>query len=137
MRPPGGLFAAQFITCPDHRYQEFRSGIDWIQKHVFPGSLLLSLNRVNTAVQNTGVLSLYDLKDLGLDYAETLRQWRERFNASIHEVRKLGFDDYFQRTWNYYLAYSEAAFTWRNISVVQGLWAGPNTSWRPKVQSIP
>ncbi len=121
-----GIFAAQFITCPDSRYHELRRGADWIQKHIFPGSLLLSMNRVGQAVQRTGSMSLHTLHDLGLDYARTLAQWRERFNAQIDTVRQQGFDEHFIRSWNYYLAYCEAAFAWRNISVVQATWTGPN-----------
>ncbi|MFM7101867.1 MAG: class I SAM-dependent methyltransferase, partial [Verrucomicrobiota bacterium] len=97
------------------------------QKHIFPGSLLLSLNRVGQAVQRTGDLWLEDLHDLGLDYARTLRIWRERFNARLEEVRGQGFDERFVRSWNYYLAYCEAAFASRNISVVQATWGRPNT----------
>ncbi len=123
---PHGLFAAQFITCPDARHAELRRGVDWIQKHVFPGSLLLSMNRVGQAIQKTGSLSLHSLHDLGLDYARTLRVWRGRFNARLDEVHRLGFDERFIRTWNYYLAYCEAAFAWRNISVVQATWTAPN-----------
>lgn len=121
-----GIFAAQFITCPDARYHELRRGADWIQKHIFPGSLLLSMNRVGQAVQRTGSLSLHSLHDLGLDYARTLAEWRERFNSQLDAVRQQGFDDHFIRSWNYYLAYCEAAFAWRNISVVQATWTGPN-----------
>lgn len=121
-----GLFAAQFITCPDHRHGEFRRNVDWIQKHIFPGSLLLSMNRVGAVAQRTGSLSLHSLHDLGLDYARTLREWRSRFHGQLEAVRELGFDDRFIRTWDYYLAYCEAAFAWRNISVVQATWAGPN-----------
>jgi len=84
------------------------------------------MNRVGQAVQQTGSLSLHHLHDLGLDYARTLRVWRGRFNARLDEVRRLGFDDRFIRTWNYYLAYCEAAFAWRNISVVQATWTAPN-----------
>ncbi len=123
---PGGLFAAQFITCPEARYDDLRRGVDWIQKHIFPGSLLLSLNRVGQAVQRTGNLSLHTLHDLGADYARTLRSWRERFNGRLDAVRAMGFDERFIRSWNYYLAYCEAAFAWRNISVVQATWAPPN-----------
>jgi cyclopropane-fatty-acyl-phospholipid synthase len=123
---PQGLFAAQFITYPDSRYARLRDGVDWIQKHIFPGSLLLSLNRVGQAIQKTGSLSLHNLQDLGLDYAQTLRLWRGRFNGQLEAVRALGFDERFIRTWNYYLAYCEAAFAWRNISVVQATWTGPN-----------
>lgn len=123
---PGGLVAVQYITVPDSRHAELKRGVDWIQKHIFPGSLLLSMNRVGQAVQGTGRLSLHGLHDLGLDYARTLREWRARFNAQLDEVRRLGFDERFIRTWNYYLAYCEAAFAWRNISVVQATWTAPN-----------
>jgi cyclopropane-fatty-acyl-phospholipid synthase len=123
---PAGLFAAQFITYPDSRHDELRRGVDWIQKHIFPGSLLLSLNRVNQAMQRTGRLHLHTLHDMGLDYGRTLREWRQRFNLGLDEVRRQGFDEHFIRTWNYYLAYCESAFLWRNISVVQATWTAPN-----------
>lgn len=125
---PQGLFAAQFITCPDARHPRLRSGVDWIQKHIFPGSLLLSLNRVNAAIQRTGTLWMHDLHDMGPHYARTLRHWREAFNARLDEVRQLGFQEDFVRKWNYYLSYCEAAFAMRNISVVQALWTPPNNS---------
>ena len=123
---PDGLFAAQFITYPDSRHGELRRSVDWIQKHIFPGSLLLSLNRVNQCMQRTGRLHLHGLHDMGLDYGRTLREWRGRFNRGLDEVRRQGFDDHFIRTWNYYLAYCESAFLWRNISVVQATWTAPN-----------
>ena len=118
-----GRFAAQFITCPDARHADLRRGVDWIQKHIFPGSLLLSMNRVGAVVQKTGNLWLENLHDLGPDYARTLRIWRERFCARRDDVLAQGFDQRFIRTWNYYLAYCEAAFAWRNISVVQANWS--------------
>ncbi|MBN8245831.1 MAG: class I SAM-dependent methyltransferase [Verrucomicrobia bacterium] len=120
-----GRFAAQFITCPDARHAELRRGVDWIQKHIFPGSLLLSMNRVGQAIQRTGDLWLENLHDFGPDYARTLRRWRERFHARQQDVLAQGFDARFLRTWNYYLAYCEAAFAWRNISVVQATWSRP------------
>ena len=120
-----GRFAAQFITCPDARHAELRRGVDWIQKHIFPGSLLLSMNRVGQAIQRTGDLWLEDLHDFGRDYARTLRCWRDRFDSRRDAVLAQGFDERFLRTWNYYLAYCEAAFEWRNISVVQATWGRP------------
>ncbi len=116
-----GLMALQFITCPDDRYHQFRRGVDFIQKHIFPGSLLLSLNRVNDQLSRTGGFVLNQMTDFGQDYARTLRLWREAFNGRLDEVRGLGFDDRFIRKWNYYLCYCEAAFAMRNISVVHTL----------------
>jgi len=121
-----GLAAFQFITCPDSRYEEFRSGVDFIQKHVFPGSLLLSLNRVNELMTRSGGFLLHALDDMGRDYARTLRLWHGRFVDRLEDVRALGFDERFIRKWRYYLAYCEAAFAMRNISVVQAVYTRPN-----------
>lgn len=121
-----GLIALQFITCPDARYRAFRRGVDFIQKHIFPGSLLLSLNRVNEQLSHAGRFVLNRVEDFGPDYARTLRAWRENFEARLGEVRALGFDEAFLRKWGYYLSYCEAAFAMRNISVVQTLHTRPN-----------
>ena len=116
---PEGLIALQFITCPDARYNEFRSGVDFIQKYIFPGSLLLSLNRVNDQLTKSGGFVLHNVDDLAADYTKTLRAWHQNFRDRVDHVRALGFDERFIRKWSYYLAYCEAAFGMRNISVVQ------------------
>lgn len=121
-----GLMAFQVITSPDVRYDDFRKGVDWIQKHIFPGSLLPSIGAMIAAVQRSGPMHLFDLEDLGMDYARTLAEWRTRFNMALDEVRALGFDERFVRKWNYYLSYCEAGFAMRNISVVQMVFTGPN-----------
>ena len=123
---PGGLVALQFITCPDARYESFRHGVDFIQKHIFPGSLLLSLNRVSAELASAGGFVLHTADDFGTDYARTLRLWRGTFSAHLAEVRALGFDDRFIRKWTYYLSYCEAAFALRNISVVHTLYTRAN-----------
>lgn len=123
---PHGLLAIQYITVPDNRYKSLTKGVDWIQKVIFPGSLLLSVGRVNEVINKTGNLFLHHLEDLGLDYARTLSTWHDNFNSKLPEIRSLGFDTPFIRTWNYYLKYCEAAFATRNISVVQALYTRPN-----------
>ncbi|TND07665.1 MAG: cyclopropane-fatty-acyl-phospholipid synthase [Bacteroidetes bacterium] len=121
-----GFLALQVITSPDSRYDSLRKGVDWIQKHIFPGSLLPSVGRINEAVNRAGDLSLIDLKDMGRDYARTLAAWRTNFNGQSAEISKLGFDERFLRKWNYYLCYCEAAFSMRNINVMQLLYSRPN-----------
>ncbi|HNJ39677.1 MAG TPA: cyclopropane-fatty-acyl-phospholipid synthase family protein [Acidobacteriota bacterium] len=121
-----GLLALQMITCPDSRYELLRKGVDWIQKHIFPGSLLVSVGRVNQAINRTSDLYLHDLEDMGLFYARTLRLWRETFCQKLDQARALGFNDVFIRKWLYYLSYCEAAFAMRNISVVQVVYTRPN-----------
>jgi cyclopropane-fatty-acyl-phospholipid synthase len=131
-----GLMAMQFITVPDSQYEGLRKGVDWIQKHIFPGSLLLSMARVGEALGRTGEWCLHELEDLGASYSRTLRLWWEQFNARVADVRALGFDDRFIRKWNYYLQYCEAAFEERHISVVQACWTRPgNGSLRAAWQS--
>lgn len=121
-----GILALQVITCPDSRFESLRTGVDWIQKHIFPGSLLPSVAAINRAINNTGDLTMVDLKDLGLDYARTLNLWYHEFNKNISEVKRLGFSDTFIRKWNYYFCYCEAAFAMRNINVMQMVYARPN-----------
>ncbi|WP_231490493.1 cyclopropane-fatty-acyl-phospholipid synthase family protein [Pedobacter sp. Leaf170] len=127
---PDGIFAFQVITSPDSRYKQLRNGVDWIQKHIFPGSLLPSVAAINNAINNTGDLTMVDLKDMGLDYAKTLHLWFIEFNKSADKVRALGFDDTFIRKWNYYLNYCEAAFAMRNINVMQLVYSRPNNTSR-------
>ncbi|MBC7381705.1 MAG: class I SAM-dependent methyltransferase [Bacteroidia bacterium] len=122
-----GIFAFQVITCPDSRFASLKNGVDWIQKHIFPGSLLPSVAAINKAINDTGDLTLLDLKDLGNDYALTLNQWHKAFGKNIKAVKQLGFDERFIRKWNYYLNYCEAAFAMRNINVMQFVYARPNT----------
>lgn len=125
-----GIFALQVITCPDSRFENLKNGVDWIQKHIFPGSLLPSVGAINKAINEVCDLTLVDLKDIGLDYAHTLNIWQQEFIKNIDEVKKLGFDDYFIRKWNYYFAYCEAAFAMRNINVMQLVYTRPNNTQR-------
>jgi cyclopropane-fatty-acyl-phospholipid synthase len=123
---PDGLIGLQYITCPDSRYDKLRRNVDFIQKHIFPGSLLLSAERLGRLFGAAGNFALHDLHDLGACYARTLREWRSRFELRLDAVRGLGFDETFIRKWRYYLAYCEAGFDTRNISVVQALYSRPN-----------
>ncbi|MFL5773026.1 MAG: class I SAM-dependent methyltransferase [Flavisolibacter sp.] len=125
-----GILALQVITCPDSRYESLRNGIDWIQKHIFPGSLLPSVAEINKNINVTSDFTLVNLKDIGLHYATTLAEWRQQFNRNIPEVKKLGFDDSFIRKWNYYFCYCEAAFAMRNINVMQMVYVRPNNTDR-------
>jgi cyclopropane-fatty-acyl-phospholipid synthase len=125
-----GILALQVITSPDSRYESLRKGVDWIQKHIFPGSLLPSVGAINSAVNRTSDLTMVDLKDIGMDYATTLKLWFDAFNANLPKVRSLGFDEQFIRKWNYYLCYCEAAFAMRNINTMQLVYVRPNNSSR-------
>jgi cyclopropane-fatty-acyl-phospholipid synthase len=125
-----GLLGIQVITCPDSRYENLKKGVDWIQKHIFPGSLLPSIGAINKAVNNTSDMTLVNLEDMGLHYGKTLQLWFDAFNDNWHRIKELGFDETFKRKWNYYLCYCEAAFNMRNINVMQIVYTRPNNlSW--------
>ena len=121
-----GLMAIQVITSPDSRYRSFKKNVDWIQKHIFPGSLLPSVARIQGALQRTGELMLHDLEDLGPFYTKTLNHWQEAFRKNEARVRALGMNERFIRKWDYYFSYCKAAFRTRNISVIQAVYTRPN-----------
>jgi cyclopropane-fatty-acyl-phospholipid synthase len=115
---PGGRLALQVIVTPDHRYERYRRHADFIQLYVFPGGLCPSVGAISQAIQGTQ-LAIEQIDSIGPDYARTLREWRERFEQQLEQVRALGFDEAFVRMWRYYLMYCEAAFETRTMNVVQ------------------
>ena len=106
---PGGRLSIQVITFPHDAYEAQLKGANWIQRHIFPGGVLPSLAAIETSIEDTGLL-ITGVRDIRGSYALTLKTWRETFFSRIDEVRALGFDDRFIRTWDYYLAISEAGF---------------------------
>ncbi|MEQ1884766.1 MAG: cyclopropane-fatty-acyl-phospholipid synthase family protein [Bryobacteraceae bacterium] len=116
---PNGSFVLQTITMNEHRFDAYKRQSDWIQRRIFPGAQLASIREILNSLLRSTRLSVYNLEDIGLHYAYTLAEWRRRFQDSLAEVRKLGFDDSFCRMWDYYLAYCEGAFRERHISDIQ------------------
>lgn len=127
---PGGRFALQAITIRDQNYDAARRYADFIKTYVFPGSCLPSVTRMLECTTSKTSLVLHDLHDIGLDYAKTLRLWRQAFLEHRGEARALGLDDPFLNMWDYYLAYCEAGFLERHISDVQMVFAKPGDSRR-------
>ena len=104
---PGGRACIQTILVPDERWRRYRSSPDWIERYIFPGCLIPSLAALEQAL---GPLRIHDVDDIGEHYGETLARWRAAFLARVHEVRALGFDERFVRTWDFYLASCQALF---------------------------
>ena len=123
-----GLIALQVILSPDNRYESFRKNIDWIQKHIFPGSLLPSMAIIQKNINQTGDLNLHHFEDITSHYVRTLDIWHDNFNKKLDQIQSLDFDQQFIRKWNYYLCYCEAAFNTRNISVAQLVFSRPNNT---------
>ena len=116
---PDGVAAVQVICHPDRGFDRYAARTDWVERHVFPGTLLGSLGAFGDLLARNTRLRVFHVEDLALSYAWTLRRWRERFLARLPEVAALGFDDRFVRRWTYYLAVCEAAFRARRLSDLQ------------------
>ena len=116
---PDGLAAVQVITIPEQRYDHYRRRPDFIQRYIFPGGHLPSLQAMTQAMGDSSELFVEEVTNIAPHYAETLRRWRERFLGNIDRVRKLGFDEQFVRMWEFYLAYCEAAFLARYVNDLQ------------------
>ncbi|MBJ7338728.1 class I SAM-dependent methyltransferase [Mycolicibacterium sp.] len=120
---PGGRVAIQAITMPHDRMLKSRNTYTWIQKYIFPGGLIPSVEAVVGITERETRLRTMGMLSLRTQYAETLRLWRERFNERRDAVSALGFDHVFQRMWELYLAYSEAGFRSGYLDVYQWTFA--------------
>jgi cyclopropane-fatty-acyl-phospholipid synthase len=115
---PGGRACIQSIVIDDALYERYALGTDFIQQYIFPGGFLPSTQTFIAQAKEAG-LEVVDQLAFGLDYAETLKRWRESFLQVRDNMQALGFDLRFERTWLFYLAYCEAAFLEHNTDVVQ------------------
>jgi cyclopropane-fatty-acyl-phospholipid synthase len=116
---PGGRFGLQAITMRHERLLATRRTYTWMHKYVFPGGLIPSVRAIEDVCRRYTRLRINDVCAFGQHYAQTLRLWRERFNAGAADIRRLGFDEAFRRTWNLYLAYCEAGFATGYLDVDQ------------------
>jgi cyclopropane-fatty-acyl-phospholipid synthase len=116
---PGGRAALQLISIKEELFDAYAASADFIQTYVFPGGMLISEPRFQAVAELAG-LSWRDRVGLGLHYAETLKRWRERYDAAVEEGRlPPGFDPRFHDLWRYYLMYCEGGFRGRGIDVAQ------------------
>ncbi|MCU1725099.1 SAM-dependent methyltransferase [Pseudomonas sp. 5P_5.1_Bac1] len=126
-----GLMLLQVITIRDQRYAQARRSVDFIQRYIFPGGALPSLSVLLDTASRQTALNLIHMEDFGQDYARTLRHWRDNLNQSRSALLELGYDETFQRLWEFYLCYCQGGFEERAIGVAQLLWAGPTARRAP------
>ena len=122
---PGGLLVIQVITIPDQRYKEYRRERDWIQKYIFPGGLLPSVTVLSEAATKYSSFIMENLKDIGTNYAATLKDWRKEYLRNIESISAMGFNNIFQRKWEYYLSICEAGFAERVLGDIQVVFRKP------------
>jgi cyclopropane-fatty-acyl-phospholipid synthase len=125
-----GLMGLQAIVVADQRYHRVRASSDFITDWIFPGGSLPSISSIANDVAEHTDMRILDLEDLGIHYAETLWRWRRRLHRKWAELESVGLSDEMARLWDFYLAYCEAGFRERHVSVVQIVLAKPE--WRPQ-----
>lgn len=116
---PGGVACIQTILVPDGRWDRYRKAPDWIEKYIFPGCLIPSLTALTRAMTRSSRLMVHEVDEIGPHYAETLARWRASVHRNIDAVHELGYDERFVRTWDFYLAFCEAAFRTRALRNAQ------------------
>lgn len=116
---PDGTALIQGIVMPERRYEHYLSGVDFIQKYVFPGGCLPSVAAMLESAGRSSDLRFVHAEDFAPHYAQTLRCWHEAFHEQLDEVRIQGYPEQFIRLWTYYLCYCEAVFEERHVGVVQ------------------
>ena len=122
---PHGLMLLQAITIREQRYEQAKSSVDFIQRYIFPGAALPSVQKMLEIVGKDTDMNLMHMEDFGLHYAKTLRLWHENFRRAHGRLTELGYDEYFLRLWEFYLCYCEGGFLERSIGTAQLLLAKP------------
>jgi cyclopropane-fatty-acyl-phospholipid synthase len=107
---PGGRAVLQVITIPHARYDAYRKSVDWIRIHIFPGGHLPSVEALEASMHRCSSLRITARDDIGPHYAPTLARWRKTLASRLPDLDRMGYDDVFFRTWEYYFCYCEAAF---------------------------
>ena len=120
-----GQAMLQAITIRDQRFEDAKHEMDFIKRYIFPGGFLPSHHAMLSSVMRKTSMNVVALDEIGQHYARTLREWRHRFEASLEQVRKLGYDERFIRMWRYYLCYCEGGFIERSIGTCHLLLAKP------------
>ena len=113
-----GTAALQGIVIKDELFERYRANEDFIQKYIFPGGFLPSINFMEKLIKKNS-LKLEKINSYSDDYARTLSTWRKNFLGVWDKISPLGFDDYFKRMWEFYLSYCEGGFKSRNINLIQ------------------
>ena len=126
-----GLMLLQSITIRDQRYEQAKRSVDFIQRYIFPGGALPSMQVLLDTIGRDTDLNLHHMEDFGLHYARTLRLWHDNLRRARHSLEQRGYDEQFYRLWEFYLCYCEGGFLERSIGTAQLLLAKPGARPEP------
>jgi cyclopropane-fatty-acyl-phospholipid synthase len=110
----------QVITVPDNGFDYYRSESDFVQRHIFPGGMLVSPGEMERQSKAAG-MAVKDAFHFGRSYGITLEHWYDQFSHNWPQIEEIGFDERFRRLWSYYLNYTAAGFHAGTIDVGQFL----------------
>jgi len=131
-----GAMLLQAITIADQRYEAALHDVDFIQRHIFPGSAIPSISALARSIARASTMKLVHLEDIGPHYATTLARWRDNLLRKRADVLELGYDETFLRMWEYYFCYCEAGFEERALGDVQMLLAKPGYRAHPVIGDL-
>jgi cyclopropane-fatty-acyl-phospholipid synthase len=121
-----GLMVLQAITIRDQYYQQAKQSVDFIQRHIFPGSGIPSIHSMlNSVTKKTDMIMIFQ-QDYAEDYAHTLWHWSQRFTNNSENVLDLGYPSFLPRLWQYYFSYCEGGFRERVIGLSQMVFSKPH-----------
>jgi cyclopropane-fatty-acyl-phospholipid synthase len=123
---PGGQMLLQTITMADQQYEEYKRGVDFIRRYIFPGGCLTSVTDMTRVMTKHTDMRVSHVEEIGSHYAYTLRHWHDRFFEKIEAIREQGYPESFIRMWQFYLCYCESAFVERATGTVQMLVVKPD-----------
>jgi len=129
---PGGVMALQAITIADRHYERAKNSVDFIQRHIFPGSCIPSVTALCSAMTRGSDLTMVDLEDIGLHYVRTIAAWRQNLRDRWDDAQAIGYSEEFLRLWEFYFAYCEGGFAERHISDVHMILARPGALEPPR-----
>jgi len=109
---PDGLFLLHTIGGN----RSVRRTEAWMDRYIFPGSVLPSARDIAGAAE--GLFVLEDWHGFGPDYDRTLMQWYRNFLDGWNEL-KSRYDERFRRMWTYYLLSCAGSFRARRNQVWQ------------------
>ena len=107
----------------------------WIERRIFPGAHPPALSEM-MRIFEPWELSILDVENLRLHYAQTLHHWLELFEANVDRVRAM-FDEKFVRMWRLYLAGSIAGFTTGTLQLFQVLFSARDNNRAPNDPRAP
>lgn len=115
---PHGKMLIQAITIADQQFEQYRKGVDFIQRYIFPGGCLPCISEMCKQLQKNTSMTVTRMQDYGLHYADTIAIWTQNFKQHALKLMESGYDRDFQRLWDFYFAYCEGGFREGSIGLV-------------------